>query len=266
MNSEYKEVKEFITNDEESTKFIRNILKDQSFATENDSTVDIVTAQARHSAIGGIMHYGVYKGIAADKQSKRILILGESHHDIFEEKGKSLPYTTKSIVETYLIQEHTGKTHRFFQKVARSFGINITDKSEEKKLFWDKVYFGNYIDVNCGVGDNSAKESVKKNRDKYNKELKDFVAREKIDCIFCFGVSTVYNCLPSEGWNKNAIYNDGKIIVAYQSKKVYLRAGIYEPDGYFERKVTVYGVPHPSAQGGFNPDHFVEELNDFFLE
>ncbi len=215
------------------------------------------------------MHHGVYQGIEAQNQEKRILILGESHHDKKEKIGEPAPYPTKCIMNTYLEEEKTKNTHHFFHKIARSFGID-TNKKEEKEKFWDKVYFGNYIDVVCSVADGTAKKMVNQKSTCYNKKLKEFVIQEKIDYIFCFGVSAVYNYLPSEeGWDRNAIYPGGKIIVGHTmkngiEKKVYLRAGIYRQGGYFERKVTVYGIPHPSAKGGFNPDNFAKELSKFF--
>lgn len=212
------------------------------------------------------MHHGVYQGLKAQEQEKRILILGESHHDIEEIMGQPASYPTNSIVNTYLSEEKTKNTHYFFHKIAQSFGVD-TNKSEEKEMFWDKVYFGNYIEVVCGVGDNTAKHMAYENKDYYNQKLKEFVIQEKIDYIFCFGVSAVYNCLPSkQGWDRNAIYPEGKIIVGHKlkngkEKNVYLRAGVYRENGYFEREVAVYGIPHPSAQGGFNPNYFVKELS-----
>lgn len=222
-----------------------------------------------HLSKGGIaMHHGIYQGCDAPKQAKRILILGESHHDKDEKIGEPASYTTESIVQTYLEEEKTGKTH-LFHKIACSFGIDTT-KAEEKKNFWDKVYFGNYIDVVCGVGDTAAQTTAKAHQDEYNQELREFVLQEKIDVIFCFGVKAVYNYLPAQqGWDQNAIYPDGKIVVGQtlkngQRKNVYLRAGVYREKGYFQREVAVYGIPHPSAQGGFHPDYFVNELKIFF--
>lgn len=223
-----------------------------------------------HLSKGGIaMHHGIYQGCDAPKQAKRILILGESHHDKDEKIGEPAHYKTKSIVEAYLKEEKKERTHCFFHKIACSFGIDTT-KAEEKKNFWDKVYFGNYIDVVCGVGDTAAQTTAKAHQDEYNQELREFVLQEKIDVIFCFGVKAVYNYLPAQqGWDQNAIYPDGKIVVGQtlkngQRKNVYLRAGVYREKGYFQREVAVYGIPHPSAQGGFHPDYFAKELNHFF--
>src|SRR5699024_9123671 len=118
-----------------------------------------------HLSKGGIaMHHGIYQGCDAPKQAKRILILGESHHDKDEKIGEPAHYKTKSIVEAYLKEEKKERTHCFFHKIACSFGIDTT-KAEEKKNFWDKVYFGNYIDVVCGVGDTAAQTTAEAHQD-----------------------------------------------------------------------------------------------------
>lgn len=92
------------------------------------------------------MYHGAYIGTAAEKQPKRILILGESHHDI------PPTMTTRQVVDGYL----EGKHVQFFQNIAKSFGI-YAERAEEKALFWDKMFFGNYIDISLdgpsGEGD-----------------------------------------------------------------------------------------------------------------
>ena len=87
LGSQYNEVKEFITNDEESAKFIRNILKDQSFATDNekDSITNIAQVRARHSAVTFLMglvfwQFGWFEN--DNKQSKNIIYNKNSWHII----------------------------------------------------------------------------------------------------------------------------------------------------------------------------------------
>ena len=203
------------------------------------------------------MHHGIYKGIAADKSAKRILILGESHHGKDEEKGIPALYTTQEVVETYLSEKVTKRNLEIFHKIAQSFGVDTT-KEEEKLKFWDKVYFGNYVDEVCGIGTNDAKYVIEKNKDTYNQELAEFVNREKIEYIFCFSV-LVYKNLPNK-------YAEEEEVVSERKKRVFLRRGTYEPGDFFDHSVTVYGIPHPSAQGGFYPQDFVKECEGLVNE
>ena len=70
-----------------------------------------------HLSKGGIaMHHGIYQGCDAPKQAKRILILGESHHDKDEKIGEPAHYKTKSIVEAYLKEEKKERTYIFILK------------------------------------------------------------------------------------------------------------------------------------------------------
>ena len=110
------------------------------------------------------MYRGVYEGAAADAQEKKILILGESHHDL------DSSITTQEVVEDYLSPENTTKQSlQFFHKIALAFGVD-TGKVEEKARLWDKVFFGNYInkslDGPSGEGDETAQTLIAANRDR----------------------------------------------------------------------------------------------------
>ena len=210
------------------------------------------------------MHDGIYIGKAAAKET-RILILGESHHNKNNEgQGEPASYTTSSVVEKYLAEEKTGKTHRFFHKIAQSFGVDTT-KADEKEKLWDKIYFGNYIDVVCGVKDSAAKKIIedKENRKRYNKELFQFVNENKIDIICCFS-RLVYDHLPDR-----TPFEDKSIsfeVPKTGGKKDWIEKFIYQPgirangDIALNKKLIVYSLRHPSATCGFCPEHYKDCL------
>ena len=71
---------------------------------------EMVEHRSKAKAENGV---DLYIGIAPEKLPKRILILGESHHDI------PPTMTTQQVVDGYL----EGKHVQFFQNIAKSFGI-----------------------------------------------------------------------------------------------------------------------------------------------
>lgn len=184
------------------------------------------------------MYSGVYEGIAAAVQPKRILILGESHHDLD-------PFgTTRQVVEDYLNAENTTKQSlQFFHKIALSFGID-TGKDEEKVLFWDKVFFGNYVEDSLdgpgGEGDKTAEKLIAANRKLYNQNLARMVREHAIDRVFCFS-DKVFDALP---WAP-ALFPD--VFQKIRGKQISLWfARAYGPDSIFGRSVEIYGTPHPT--------------------
>lgn len=210
------------------------------------------------------MHHGVYIGEAAAGNT-RILILGESHHNgKNDEAGKPASYTTNSVIETYLSDEKTPRNLQIFHKIARSFGVDTT-KAEEKKAFWDKIYFGNYIDVLCGVKNNAAKKLVadREKRKKCNQELFQFVNKNKIDIICCFS-RLVYNNLPARTpfEDKATFINVPKT----GGRRDWIEKFIYKPgtrangDIALEKHLVVYSFRHPSARCGFCPEHYQDYL------
>ena len=142
------------------------------------------------------MFKGVYEGENAKYQNKRILILGESHYD----KDGYDDFTTKSVIENYHLNPNE-KKYNFFHKIAQCFSVNTNDIDKEFECFWNNVYFANYVDELCGIGDSKAKSLIENNKKEYNNELFEFINKNEIDIVFVFG-RTVYNNLPSYSKNK----------------------------------------------------------------
>lgn len=211
------------------------------------------------------MHNGVFEGEKAKSQNKRVLILGESHHvstdsNVTTDKIAGIPatYTTAAVVREHLEKR---KTHEFLTKIAKSL-----DAGEEVE-FWNSVYFGNYIDVLCGIGNSVAKNQIKKdgNRVKYNNQLFQFVNKYKIDKIFCFSI-LAYNNLPdlAEGEESQC-----ETIGMRGKKRVYLRQCKYEAKTQhsgtsviLEKDLHVFGISHPQAKGGYSPEMYASSLKN----
>ena len=104
------------------------------------------------------MFKGVYEGKNAKHQSKRILILGESHYD----KDGYNDFTTDSVVQNFYSNPGE-KKYQFFHKIAKCFFENVKDIDDEFESFWNNVYFANYVDGLCGIGDSKAKILIKNN-------------------------------------------------------------------------------------------------------
>ncbi len=203
------------------------------------------------------MHKGVFKGNSLS-DNRNLLVLGESHHHAeFNDPN----YTTESVVRNYF-NHPRDKCYKFFDKIAMCFGFLPSDR----ELFWNKVWFGNYIDEsNCGVKTSRAKELVKCNKDKYNKELFEFVNQNEIDIIFCFS-RLVYNNLP----HRTAF--EDKEVKYYVSdvgeKRDYISKFIYKPgprdncDLELNKELAIYGFRHPSALCGFRPKNYMGYLHE----
>ena len=208
------------------------------------------------------MYHGPYIGTVAEKQPKRILILGESHHDI------PPTMTTQQVVDGYL----EGKHVQFFQNIAKSFGI-YAERAEEKVLFWDKLFFGNYIDISLdgpsGEGDQTAKKLIADHKGRYNLDLADFVNRHQINTIFCFGLTTVFDHLPGNHYAGILPSGDGSVIADKKlgkNGKLEIAGYLCEPSPEtYDHPVRIYGMTHPSDHWhGFSPEPFVEYLKPVF--
>lgn len=223
------------------------------------------------------MHKGVWHGENAEMQPKRILILGESHHTNStdnQEAGKPATYTTHEKIQQYL-EQYNGPTaqrdkcYRFFDKIVMSFQLDL---EKDRSNFWSKVYFGNYIPVLCGVGDEKATNQIKRtdeisgepNRKLYNNALFDFVNERSIDVIFCFS-RRVYNALPSyhDNTEKCKATDAGKA----GGKRDYISHCIYHEgvdhdntDKKLQKELHVYGLRHPSGKCGFEPSNYSTHL------
>ena len=207
----------------------------------------------------------MYTGVFEGQTAKRTLILGESHHYETESTQK----TVDGYLDKCRKEGHAEKCHEFFDQIVRAFG---KDPVTDREAFWNNVWFGNYINVPCGVGDSQATNllSEEDNRIRYNDDLFDFVANEKIDIIFCFS-RRVYNKLPSlvkaTGENENTI-NVGDFLRAKDGtpKKDYISYCKYLPGAHnhtskpIKRTVEVYGMLHPSGRYGFAPENYAPEL------
>lgn len=212
------------------------------------------------------MFKGVYEGKNAKHQNKRILILGESHYD----KDGYDNFTTKSVIENYHLNSNE-KKYNFFHKIAQCFSVNINDIDKEFECFWSNVYFANYVDELCGIGDSKAKNLIKNNKEKYNNELFEFINKNEIDIVFAFG-RTVYNNLPSYSKNKTATekhpdLDNGDLFVGnkrdFVSHCIYLKNEPHEnTDIELNKDIHIYGLRHPSAKCGFNAENYKPYLKN----
>ena len=224
------------------------------------------------------MHKGVFIGKDAANQDKRILILGESHHisnDPESENrtfGVPASYKTKDVVLEHINDiENEKKSLRFFQKIGQSFGYPMKTK-EEKEAFWNQVYFGNYIDVLCGIKDDAAKNYLKKgnNRRRMNDDLFQFINENEIDVIVCFG-RLIMEYLPSLNPEYKKEEDGGKLKageIFTGGKRDYIENCIYIPDiehknssVTLKKRLEAYGLRHPSAQGGFCAENYKDVLS-----
>lgn len=212
------------------------------------------------------MFKGVYEGENAKYQNKRILILGESHYD----KDGYDNFTTKSVIKNYHLNPNE-KKYNFFHKIAQCFSVNTNDIDKEFERFWSNVYFANYVDELCGIGDSKAKSLIENNKKEYNNELFEFINKNKIDIVFVFG-RTVYNNLPSYSKNKTAAekqpdLDNGNIFVGsrrdFISHCVYLKGEQHKNvKTVLKRNVHIYGLRHPSARCGFNAENYKPYLKN----
>lgn len=211
------------------------------------------------------MYTGVFKGEKAEKQKVRVLILGESHHYETESTQK----TVDGYLDKCKNEGHGEKCHGFFDQIVRAFG---KDPETERKEFWNSVWFGNYIDKICGVGDFQAVKLLSNptNRKTYNDDLFDFVNENQIDIIFCFS-RRVYNHLPS--LVKGDEYEekiDDKIYLLTKDEKQkpdYISYCKYLPGlshdhttKQLKKSLDIYGMLHPSGRYGFNPMNYAPIL------
>lgn len=209
------------------------------------------------------MHHGVFQGNFAAQQEKRILILSESHHG--DNKGEPAPYTTASVVEEDHIRDCK---HLFFRRIEQSFGYDC-DTEASRRDFWDRFYFGNYVDVVCGVGDGYARSMVNTNRQKYNNQLFSFVNENGIDLIFCFS-RLVYEKLPSlSRKDRGDEYLETPCRELLGTRRDYIAQCRYLPSRahgavtvLLKKELLVYGLRHPSAAGGFRPGNYRDCLRE----
>lgn len=225
------------------------------------------------------MHKGVFVGACADRQSIKILILGESHHwdkaDWITAHGeteaeaaqrrnkKAQAYETKAVVrryiENYAKPGDRDKAYRFFEYIVRTFGM---DPEQQREHFWSRVYFGNYVEELCGVRDSKAKEAIKKRADQYNRSLFRFIQDNGIDCVFCFS-RRVYAALPQ--LEKHDSQNRADGMDAHRLEKCVYGAGAREHMNMeLQKAVTFYGLRHTSQ--GFSYRKYQERISQIRKE
>lgn len=209
------------------------------------------------------MHYGIFIGEKAKDLPVKYLILGESHHvstdpKVMTDKVAGVPasYTTASVIQEHLEKR---KKHDFLTKIAKTFG------AEDEDVFWQSVYFGNYIDVLCGIGNSVAKNQIENNdnRFKYNDQLFQFVNEHKIEKIFCFSI-LAYKNLPGLSDDEESTW---EAVGMRGNRRVFLRqcqynAGVQHvgTSVILEQKLRVYGISHPQAKGGYSPEMYANAL------
>ena len=214
------------------------------------------------------MHHGVFEGKKAKDQPVKYLILGESHHvstdsEITTDKIAGVPasYTTASVVWEHLekLKKEKKEMHPFLTKIAQTFG------TEDQETFWQSVYFGNYIDVLCGIGNSFAEKQVEENRKEYNDQVFRFVNKYNISKIFCFSV-LAYKNLPdlADGEESRC-----ETIGMRGRRRVYLRQCKYKAKTQrsgtsviLEKDLHVFGISHPQAKGGYSPEMYASSLKN----
>lgn len=203
-----------------------------------------------------------FEGKQASTLNSPILVLGESHHDNNENDN----FTTQVVVNTNYKNNPTDKKYKFFHRIAKSFGIIESDIDSEFINFWDYIYFANYIDELCGIGDNRAKKLVKDHKCKYNNELLDFINHSGVTHIFVFS-RLVYNELPplKKGSNeKTSRLTDDNLTV--NGKRDWIEYCEYKSISHpqLNHDICVYSMRHPSCRAGFNSENYRTVLGNEF--
>lgn len=192
--------------------------------------------------------------------SPRVLILGESHYDD-DNFGEKVSFSTSGVVKNYF--ESRYKWSRFFDKMAASFGYD----RDNARQFFEKVFFGNYIDVVCGIGDSNAKHYADLNRDTYNSEWFDFINQNEIDVVVCFS-KLAYNHFPSLNTAEGYEIIGKEYVGDIGSKPNYVEYCTYAPG--IEHKhssvklvkpLKLYGISHPSARGGYDCEQIYKYIS-----
>lgn len=111
------------------------------------------------------------------------------------------------------------------------------------------MFFGNYVDVLCGVPSCTPQRLMKQNKETYNRELAEFVYRYRVDTVFCFGLG-VFDCLPGDH-DAGILSGKGGDMIAgkkvEENQSIELAGYPCEPSsGPFDHPVRIYGMTtHP---------------------
>ncbi len=197
------------------------------------------------------MHKGVFEGTKAKDQPVKVLILGESHY--WSEDKKEEDKLTSKVMETYLSETYS---YRFFDNIVRSFGV----APEKRRGFWEKVWFGNYIDEPCGIRDSQATKLLKQpeKREELNRQLFLFIEENKIDVVFCFSRKVYDKLPPLEEGDKEK--RGAKIDSHRLNECVYVAGQRKNASLSLSKSVTVYGLKHPSQ--GFSYRRYEGKLKN----
>lgn len=207
------------------------------------------------------MHKGEFKGEQAENQEVKILILGESHY--WGEDKKEEDKLTSKVVETYLkkynsrIRSERDRSYRFFENIVQAFGID----PEKRTDFWNRVWFGNYIDEPCGIRDSKATKLLKKagKREDLNRQLFKFIEENKINIVFCFS-RKVYDKLPPLELAGDKETTRNKTDSHRLSECVYDAGQREYVSAFLSNPVTIYGLKHPSQ--GFSYRKYQDPLKN----
>lgn len=202
-----------------------------------------------------------------------IMILGESHYDKQEDGtyanvGKPVLDGADKVVKDYLKHCEPGGEKagwdRFFSRIADTFGY---EKSADKKIFYEKVWFRNYITHFCGVNDSAAQNLAEKHRIYYNNVLFSLINEKNIRIIVCFSKLAYWKLpnahesdrLSARTLSKQMLKGRRNVINVYE----YL-PGVEH--GYCDielnQPLTVYGIRHPSSRGGY----CAKDVHDMLIE
>ncbi len=213
------------------------------------------------------MHKGIFIGENAKSRENRIMILGESHHTDGNNQTELIEanYKTSKVIADYYKNPHD-KRYRIFDKIMLSFEKSPNSLTERKE-FWESCFFANYIDVLCGVGNNTAKNNIYSNNNyiKYNNELFDYINKEKINTVFCFS-RLVFNCLPNNGikqeiqCGQTGRWRDFILKAVYEPNIKYSKT-----DVVLDHSVCFYGMRHPAARCGYDPVKYSSVLKPVLI-
>lgn len=203
------------------------------------------------------MHNGEFEGEKAKHQPLKVLILGESHY--WGEDKKEEDKLTSKVMETYLSETYS---YRFFDNIVRAFGV----APEKRKDFWEKVWFGNYIDEPCGIRDTQATKLLKQpgKREELNRQLFSFIEKNKIDVVFCFS-RRVYDKLPPLEESLGDSERKGEESDSHRLNVCVYEAGKREKGSIaLSKRVVVYGLRHPSQ--GFSYRRYKKILKTYYKQ
>lgn len=146
--------------------------------------------------------------------------------------------------------------------------MSFNYRLDEKDVFFQKVFFGNYVEKLCWKKDDTASSLIKEknNRTIYNNSVFRFVNENNIKTIVCFS-KLVFNNLPSMNYEMEEIWEDDKTVMIGSKKSVYshclYKAGASHNycDVILDEDLLVLSLRHPSAGCGYSVEKAKEYLS-----